>query len=252
MTDYKDKIICGDCLELLKELPDNYIDLTVTSPPYNIGIGYENYKDEMPWKDYYLWCEEWISELMRVTKEDGRICINHYLSFGSSNNRHSPLMKINSIAENIGLKHHAVAVWEDATITKRTAWGSWLNASAPYINSPYEGILILYKNRWKKDKSGITQITPKEFMDSCTGKWKIHPEHNREHPAPFPLRLAERCILLLSYENDLILDPFIGSGTVAAAAIKWNRDFIGFEISEEYVALANKRIQPYLNQTQLF
>jgi len=95
------KIYNEDCLVTLSKVPDNFIDLTVTSPPYNIGIKYDVYNDNVEWKEYYDWTKEWIKELFRTTKEDGRVCINHYLSCGQPNNRHAPLMKINEIAKKV-------------------------------------------------------------------------------------------------------------------------------------------------------
>jgi len=236
------KILNGDCLTELKKLPDYSIDLIVTSPPYNCGIEYNSYNDNMKWEDYYLWCQIWIKQLFRVLRNDGRLCLIHYLSLGQSNNRHAPLMKLNCIAEEIGFKHYGLAIWWDITLAKRTAWGSWLSASAPYINSPFEGILILYKNHWKKVSGGKTDISKEEFMESCSGIWKIAPEHKRQHPAPFPIKLAERCIKLLSFEQDTILDPFMGSGTTGVACKNLNRNFIGIEISQKYCEMAKKRI----------
>ena len=232
----------GDCIEVMKTLPNDVIDLVVTSPPYNCGIKYDVYNDEIEWKKYHNWCKEWLKEIYRIMKDDARFCLIHYLSLGKSNKRHAPLMRLNTIAEDIGFKHHGLAVWWDITLSKFTAWGSWLSASAPYINSPFEGILILYKEKWKKNKEGKTQIEKEEFIESCSGIWKISPEKNREHPAPFPKKLASRCIKLLSYEEDLILDPFIGSGTTAVACKELNRKCIGIEISEQYCEITKKRL----------
>lgn len=235
----------GDCLEVMKTLPDNSVDLVVTSPPYNCGIEYDNYNDNISWQEYYLWCNAWIKEIYRILKDDGRFCLIHYLSLGNSDNRHAPLMRLNTISEDIGFKHHGLAIWWDITLTKRTAWGSWLSASAPYINSPFEGVLILYKNRWHKDNKGITEISKDEFMESCSGIWKIATEHDRRHPAPFPIKMASRCIRLLSYEGDTVLDPFMGSGTTVVAAKEYHRKAIGIEISPQYYEMAERRI----NQT---
>jgi len=235
----------GDCLEIMKTIPDKSIDLVLTSPPYNCGIEYESHNDNMDWNDYYLWCRKWLYEILRLLKQDGRFCLIHYLSLGQSNNRHAPLMELNHICTSLGFKHHGLAIWWDITLTKRTAWGSWLSASAPYINSPFEGILILYKDKWKKDKQGKTDINKNEFMESCSGIWKIAPEHDRTHPAPFPKKLASRCIRLLSYEGDTVLDPFMGSGTTGVAAKELGRNFIGIEIEPKYFEIAKRRI----NQT---
>jgi site-specific DNA-methyltransferase (adenine-specific) len=248
----KNTVIQGDCLKVMKTILDKSIDLVVTSPPYNCGIKYETYNDSIDWKNYYLWCEEWLKELYRILAEDGRMCLNHYLSCGQSNNRHAPLMKLNCLSESIGFKHHGLAIWWDITLSNRTSWGSWLSASAPYINSPFEGILILYKNQWKKNIRGKTEISKEEFMESCSGVWKIAPEHNREHPAPFPKKLASRCIRLFSYENDLILDPFMGSGTTGVACVELGRSFIGIEIEKKYYDIAKRRIENAVAQGRLF
>jgi len=229
------------CEDVLSELRG--VNLIVTSPPYNLGIEYDSYEDVMGWTDYYAWCANWLTQLYGTLSLDGRMCLNHYLSFGNSEERQAPLMEINSICTDVGFKHHGLAIWYDITLTKRTAWGSWLSASAPYINSPFEGILIFYKERWKRLYRGTTQITEKEFMEGCGGVWKIQPERNSAHPAPYPVKLAERCILLLSFEGDIVLDPFVGSGTTLLAAKKWGRKAIGIEISKKYCDIAIDKLR---------
>lgn len=244
------KIYQGDCLELMQSINDKSIDLIITSPPYNLGIKYGNYKDYMNINSYFYWCRLWLSELFRILKNDGRFALIHYLSCGKAGKRFAPLMNLNYIAEEIGFKHHGIAIWYDITLTKLTAWGSWLSSSAPYINSPFEGIDILYKNKWKRNGEK-NEMTKEEFMMACSGIWKISPERNREHPAPFPIKLANLIIKLLSAKNDLILDPFIGSGTTAVACKLLNRNFIGIEINPDYVEMANKRIEDFYKQEEL-
>ena len=239
-----------DCVEGMRELVlDQSVDLVVTSPPYNLGIKYDVFNDKMSIPDYWKWCEVWLKEIYRVLKPDGRLCLNHYLSCGRGSNgdntegRFGPLMNLNYIAESIGFHHHGVAIWDEITLAKPTAWGSWLSASAPYVNSPYEGVLILFKDHWKKDRPGKTDISVKEFMGAITGVWKFQPEQDRTTPAPFPVALPRRCILLLTWEGDLVLDPFMGSGSTAVAAKQTRRDFIGFEISKAYCDIAKKRLE---------
>lgn len=246
------KVYCMDCIEGLKQLDENSIDLIVTSPPYNVGIKYDVYNDKINFSDYYKWCEYWLKECLRVLKPDGRFCLNHYLSLGQSNNRSAPLMNLNSMAENIGFKHHGLSVWWDTHITKRTAWGSFCMSSAPYISLPLEGVLILYKDSWKKLTSGKSTITKKEFIESCSGIWKLQPEFNRTHPAPFPVSLPRRCINMFSYEGDLVLDPFMGSGTTGVAAKLTNRNWIGFDLSKDYQIMAENRISDTTIQLNLF
>jgi len=239
----KGVLYCGDCLEIMQKLPKESIDFVFTSPPYNLGIEYNNYNDNKPYNEYLQWCEKWGRSLYKLLKIDGRFCLNHYLSCGKSDFRFAPLMDLNWIFQQIGFKHHGLAVWWDITISKYTAWGSWLSASAPYINSPLEGILILYKNQWKKQKMGQSTISRDLFVELTKGIWKVSPETNRKHPAPFPVKLVENAICLLTYIEDLVLDPFVGSGTTAVACERLNRKWIGIEINPEYCEIAKRRIE---------
>jgi site-specific DNA-methyltransferase (adenine-specific) len=240
------KVVLGECIDVMSAMPECCIDLIVTSPPYNLGMKYAGRQnDELPWCDYWAFTRLWLEAAYRVLKVDGRICINHYLSCGSSaRGRVAPLMKINCIAEDVGFKHHGVAVWDDPTVSRHTAWGSWLSASAPYINSPYEGILIMYKNRWRRDKPGVSTISKEQFIDGCHGVWKLRSEKNRDdHPAPFSLDLPMMCINLLSYKYDLVLDPFVGKGTTCVAAALSGRRYIGIDIARKYVETSERRIR---------
>ena len=238
-----DKIYNIDCVEGMKLMDEDTVDLIVTSPPYNIGVDYDEYDDNKTWEEYYEWCETWLRECYRVLKKDGgRICIDHYLSLGTSKHRTSPISVLYNIMEKIGFKHHSIAVWTDITLAKRTAWGSYLKASAPYINAPFEGILINYKENWKKKNKGLSTIVKDDFVKLTRGRWDIKTETKGLTKANFSLDLPTKAINLLTYEGDLVLDPFIGSGTTALASKKCNRHFIGFEISKEYCKIANNRI----------
>jgi site-specific DNA-methyltransferase (adenine-specific) len=237
-----DTIMCGDVVSKLRDIPDNSVDLIVTSPPYNIGIKYDVWPDAMTWPVYYDWCEEWLTEMRRVLKPDGRCCINMYLSLGTSKFRTAPLMETNCRAMKVGFKHHSMALWYDITLTKLTAWGSWLSASAPYVSAPFEGILILYKDQWKKQNKGISTTTKEEFREFAAGVWKIPSGKRTDHPAPFPEKLARLCINGLSYVGDTVLDPFVGTGTTAVVAKRSGRHYIGIDISPDYVGLANAKL----------
>lgn len=238
-----DKIYNIDCIEGMKMMDEDTVDLIVTSPPYNIGIDYDEYDDNKTWEEYYEWCETWLRECYRVLKKDGgRICLDHYLSLGTSKYRTSPISVLYNIMDKIGFKHHSLAVWTDITLAKRTAWGSYLKASAPYINAPFEGILIDYKENWKKSNKGVSTIDKDDFVKLTRGRWDIKTETKGLTKANFSLDLPTKAINLLTYEGDIVLDPFMGSGTTALAAINTNRHFVGFEISKEYCKVANKRI----------
>lgn len=236
------KIICGKAEEILKSFNDNYIDLCITSPPYNLDINYDNYKDCIEWDDYFKWCEIWIKEIYRVLKNDGRFIINHYFSFGTSERRICPLFVLNDICIKLGFKHNSILFWSDITVAKKTAWGSWRSASAPYINSPFEGFLVLYKNEWKKQCRGENTINKEDFMRLCSGIISDAPSRDYTHPAPFPLKTAKLLVEGFSFKKDIILDPFCGRGTTLMAAKATYRDYIGIDISPKYCKLSDANI----------
>lgn len=236
------KLYCGDSLKILKTFPDDNIDLCITSPPYNFGIKYDNYEDLIPWPDYYKWCEQWMYEIFRTLKNDGRFVLNHYFSGGTAEHRTCPLFILNDIAMKIGFKHHAVLLWNDITVVKKTAWGSWLSASSPYINSPFEGFLVLYKNQWKKQNKGEDSINKEDFMKMCGGVINDSPSRDSQHPAPFPIKTVKLFIEGLSFKNDIILDPFCGRGTTLMAAKSTGRNYIGIDISPKYIKLSEGNI----------
>ena len=241
-----------DCLKTLKSMEDNSVDLILTSPPYNIGIDYDSYDDKKDWKEYYKWCGEWLEQCYRVLKSDGRIAIDHYLSLGTAQFRTAPIAKLYNIMDDIGFKHHSIAVWTDITLSKRTAWGSWLSASSPYINSPYEGVLIDYKENWKKENKGISTIEKEDFIKLTRGIWNIKTENKGLTKANFSVDFASKIINHLSYEGDIVYDPFMGSGTTAIACIRNNRQYIGSEISTNYWEIANDRIKIETMHNKLF
>jgi len=233
-----------DCIEgIYKHIDENSIDLIVTSPPYNCGIEYDSYDDNKPWYEYGAWTMEWLEACYYALKPDGRICVNVLLDMGNTRiGRFSPYNLIYDCMAEIGFNHHGVALWTDNHRVKYTAWGSWQSPSAPYIYCPYEVITIAYKNVWKKETTGEATILKEEFMEGCSGIWNMSTEHNREYTVAFPEELPRRCINLLTWKGDVVLDPFMGSGTTAVASLKTERKYIGFEISENYWNIANKRI----------
>lgn len=125
------------------------IDLVVTSPPYNVDIKYNSYDDRMPYNDYLSFTKEWITKCYRLVKDDGRFCLNIPLD-KNKGGQQSVCADITTIAKQIGWKYHSTIIWNEQNISKRTAWGSWLSASAPYVIAPVEVIVVLYKNCWKK------------------------------------------------------------------------------------------------------
>lgn len=231
--------------DFLKSSLENEIDLIITSPPYNIDINYNGYKDDISYEDYLKFSKEWLEKALISLKSDGRICIN--IPLDKSKNGLKPVYSdITQIALNIGFSYKTSIVWIENNISRRTAWGSWLRASAPHVISPVEMIIVLYKDVWKKTSgSGISTIERNEFIEWTNGLWKFNGENRTKkigHPTPFPEELPKRCIKLFSFENDIILDPFVGSGTTGVSAIKNNRNFIGYEINGGYCEISEKRI----------
>lgn len=247
----KNQILNCDVLDGFKQLPDNSIDLCVTSPPYNCGMEYDSWDDNKPWKTYLDWTRQWIGELKRVLKPDGRFAINHLIEMGISENgkknavRVSPQVELHNIITQTGMNIVAQPVWVDPTKSKLTAWGSWMNASCPYIYNPYEIVLVGCKSQWKKSTKGENTITKENFLKGVSGVWNIKPETKGYTIANFPIELPKLCIELLSYKNDTILDPFMGSGTTALASIDTDRVYVGFEISKEYHRVSIDRINSH-------
>lgn len=254
-------IINQDVLAGFKQLPDNSIDLCVTSPPYNCGIEYDSWDDNKPWADYLLWTREWLTEMKRVLKPDGRFAINHLIEMGiqigekKNARRVSPQVEIYNILTELGLNIVAQPMWTDSTRSRMTAWGSWMSASSPYIYNPMEVIIIGYKDEWKKSRNksnpGINTISREDFIRGVSGLWNIQPETRGLTQANFPVSLPRQCIELLSFVDDVVLDPFMGSGTTAIACIQTGRKYIGIEISTEYSRVAQDRIDTFLNSNYI-
>lgn len=158
---------------------------------------------------------------------------------------------ITTIAKQAGFKYHSTIIWNEQNISRRTAWGSWLSASAPYVIAPVEVILILYKGSWKKTSgSRKSDIAKKEFMDWTNGVWNFSGESKKRigHPAPFPVELPRRCVKLFSFVGDTVLDPFLGSGSTLVAAALTDRKGIGIDIDRNYCEMAKQR---FLNEAKL-
>ncbi len=233
------------------DIPEESIDLIITSPPYNVGIDYKDNDDTISYDEYLKWTENWLSKAFKLLKDDGRFCLNIPLDKNKGGIK-SVYADIVNIAKNIGFGYQSTIVWNEQNISRRTAWGSWLSASAPYVIAPVEMIVLLYKKQWKKKKKGVSDITKEEFIEWTNGLWTFPGESKKRigHPAPYPLELPKRCIKLFSYVGDTILDPFVGSGTTLISACKLKRKGIGVEISKEYFNLAINRIKRECNETK--
>jgi site-specific DNA-methyltransferase (adenine-specific) len=236
------KIINDDVIttELVQ---DNSIDLIVTSPPYNVDIQYNSHKDDLSYAEYLEFSQKWMSRCFDWLKEDGRFCLNVPLD-KNKGGQQSVGADITTIAKKIGFQYHSTVVWNEGNISRRTAWGSWKSASAPFVIAPVELILILYKKNWKKTSgSKVSDISRDEFMEWTNGVWTFNGESKKRtgHPAPFPLELPRRCIKMFSYVGDTILDPFSGSGSTIISAALNQRKGLGIEIDKKYCTLSKKR-----------
>jgi len=221
-----------------------FIDLIVTSPPYNVGIEYNSNDDTLNYEQYLEFTHQWISNCYNWSRPQARFLLNIPLDKNKGGHR-SVGADITTIAQKIGWKYHSTIVWNEGNISRRTAWGSWMSASAPYVIAPVELIVILYKDSWKKTNgSKKSDILRDEFMAWTNGVWTFNGESKKRigHPAPFPRELPRRCIKLFSYVNDLVFDPFCGSGTTLIEAIANNRRAIGVEIDTNYCQLARNRV----------
>jgi site-specific DNA-methyltransferase (adenine-specific) len=240
-------IVINDDFLKIDYMKPNSIDLIVTSPPYNVDIEYEGYRDDIPYEKYLEFTEKWLRIAYELLKPDGRMCLN--IPLDKSKGRtgegfQSVYADVVTIAKKVGFKYFSTIIWNEGNISRRTAWGSFASASAPYVIAPVEAIVLLYKHNWKKLKEGISDISPEEFKQWTLGLWTFPGENPKrvEHPAPFPAELPKRCIKLFSYIGDVVLDPFVGSGTTLITAYMLRRKAIGIDISRKYCEIARKRL----------
>jgi len=241
---YKNIILYNDdCLNenLFKK---EFIDIIVTSPPYNVGMNYTSNNDTLTYENYLKFSEKWIKNCYLWSKNQARFLLNVPLDKNKGGQK-SVGADITTIAQKVGWKYHSTIIWNEGNISRRTAWGSWLSASAPYVIAPVELIIVLYKDEWKKTHgTKKSDIKKDEFMSWTQGVWTFNGESAKRigHPAPFPRQLPYRCIKLFSYLNDVVFDPFSGSGTTLIEAANNNRIGIGLELDSNYCKLSTSRI----------
>ena len=214
---HRQTIVHGD---FLKEdiLEPESIDLIVTSPPYNVDIAYGSTNDALDYAQYLDFSRQWMRKCHELGKKGCRFCLNIPLDKNKGGHQ-SVYADLTQIAKEAGWSYFSTIVWNEGNISRRTAWGSFMSASAPYVIAPVEMIVLFYKGEWKRPDKGVSDIARQDFMDWTCGIWSFNGESKKRvgHPAPFPLELPRRCIQLFSYLGDRVLDPFLGSGTTLLA-----------------------------------
>lgn len=238
-------IIASSC-ENMKDIPNNSLHLMITSPPYNVSKEYDN---DLSLNEYLSLLKNCFTETYRVLVDGGRACIN-IANIGRK--PYIPLSDyVSKIMIEIGFNMRGEIIWnKSAGAGISTAWGSFQSASNPILRDVHEYILIFSKGNYKRERDKEEKelrkdnITKEEFIEWTKSVWTMNTESAKRigHPAPFPEELPNRLIKLFSFTNDIVIDPFMGSGTTAIAAIKNNRNFVGYEINKEYINLANNRI----------
>jgi modification methylase len=226
--------------EEMGQLPDNCVALMVTSPPYNVG---KDYDEDLDLDEYLGLLDRVFTETYRVIEPGGRVAVN------VANLGRKPYLPLNhfvaGLLADIGFLLRGEIVWQKAKAAGgSTAWGSWQSAKNPTLRDIHEYVVVASKGTFRRIREGKDTIGKEAFLGATVSVWDILPESARRvgHPAPFPLELPERLIQLYTFEDDLVLDPFLGSGTTAIAAARTARHYIGYEIDEGYAALAERRI----------
>lgn len=235
------KLYCKSS-ENMDEVPDNSIHLMITSPPYNVG---KEYDDDLTLDEYLELLTTVFGQTYKKLVTGGRACIN------IANIGRKPYIPLHAmvieIMLDLGFLMRGEIIWDKSTSAGGScAWGSWMSASNPVLRDYHEYILVFSKESYSKNKAQKKRDTIErdEFIQWTKSIWTFPAVNAKKigHPAPFPLELPHRLINLYSYENDIVLDPFCGSGTTCIAAIQNNRNYIGYDINEKYIELAEKRI----------
>jgi site-specific DNA-methyltransferase (adenine-specific) len=271
------KIINGNCVEVMASLPESCVDLIVTSPPYNVGIDYDTHNDRLSMEDYWQFTKDWLSESYRILKDDGRIAVNipYEVNVQDRGGRILFMSEFYQIMKNLGFKFFGLVDLDENSPhrSKTTAWGSWMSPSAPYIYNPKECVILGYKKnhikkvkgepQWKgelvdleqedgtiKQKMMYQEEDKKEFMSLVYGQWEYFADTKQQTKATFSMDIPMKAIKILTYRNDLVLDPFAGSGTSLVAAEISGRQWLGIELSENYSKVAKDRVQHFIDKNR--
>lgn len=236
---WSDQIYCQSA-EQMNQLPDNSIALAVTSPPYNAS---KQYDQDLSLDEYLGLIQRVGAEVYRVLRPGGRYAVN------IANLGRKPYIPLTSyfyqIHMGLGFLPMGEIIWQKGRgASNNTAWGSWMNARSPRFRDVHEYILVFAKQAFTRPDKGQSDIAKEEFMAGTLSVWEILPESAKRigHPAPYPVPLVDRLVRLLSFQGDVVLDPFIGSGTTAVAVLNADRHYVGYEVDPAYIELAKMRI----------
>ena len=273
MENFIGKVINGDCIEVMASMPEGSVDLIVTSPPYGVGIAYDVHQDDMVWEEYVKFTYFWMEQAYRVLKDDGRIALNipYEINRQDKGGRIFMLSEVWQIMKQIGYKFFGVVDLEEESPhrSRTTAWGSWMSPSAPYIYNPKECVILAYKKKHIKTVKGVpewvgeigevedkngnmrnktfyTEAQKREFIDLVFGQWNYFADTKSLTKATFSMDIPTKAIKILTYKNDVVLDPFAGSGTSLVAAETLDRRWVGIELSPNYSEIANNRVKPFV------
>ncbi|SLM28355.1 M4C-methyltransferase [Desulfamplus magnetovallimortis] len=249
-TQYLNRMFCKSS-EKMDELPDNSIHLMITSPPYNVSKEYDN---DLSLKEYIELLNRVWQETYRVMVPGGRVCIN------IANLGRKPYIPLHSYIiesmQKIGFLMRGEIIWNKASSASPScAWGSWMSASNPVLRDIHEYILVFSKDIYSRNrKNKESTIKKEDFLEWTKSVWTFSAVSAKKigHPAPFSEELPHRLIQLYSFAGDIVLDPFAGSGTTCLSAVKNKRNYIGYDINEQYIELAEKRIFGFVSQMDLF
>ena len=279
LEDITGKIINGSCIDVMKTFPEGCVDLIVTSPPYGVGIDYDVHDDDVDFEEYIEFAKDWLTEAYKVLKDDGRIALNipYEINRQTKGGRILFLSEMWQIMKEIGYGFFGVVYLEEDSPhrSKTTAWGSWMSPSSPYIYNPKECVILAYKKQHIKKVKGQPEWTgvptdveqedgttkkknvyeendKKEFMELVFGQWNYFADTKSMTKATFSMDIPTKAIKILSYKNDIVLDPFAGSGTSLVAAEILGRRWVGIELSPNYAKIAKDRVEPFRIQNSLF
>ena len=240
--EYLNKVLVKSS-ENMAELPDNSVHLMVTSPPYNVG---KEYDKDLTFSEYREFLRRVWKELYRVLVPGGRACIN------VANLGRKPYIPLHAFIIqdmlDIGFFMRGEIIWvKKGGGAPSTAWGTWMSAKNPVLRDEHEYILVFSKGSLSRQEieDRKSTLTREEFLEYTKSVWYMPAESAKKvgHPAPFPVELPLRLIKLYTFSKEIVLDPFMGSGTTAIASVRSGRLFVGYEIDPEYAKIAERRIQ---------